>query len=98
MFYRYKANLKVRFYSSHRHVLIIAMVHVIVYLKGQEPSWANPELNVGNYLKKLKNGLKIIHCTLPSCLNFQKSEFSTAHEMNFKHSFKIRRAKSTFVG
>ena len=58
MFYRYKANLKVRFYSSHRHVLIIAMVHVIVYLKGQEPSWANPELNVGNYLKKTQKWTK----------------------------------------
>ena len=27
--------------------------------------------------KELKNGLKIIHFTLPSCQNFQKSEFGS---------------------
>ena len=57
-----------------------------------------PQIKYEKLSKKFKNGLKIVHCTLPSHPNFLKSEFSTAHEMNFKHSFKIWGAKSTFVG
>ena len=52
----------------------------------------------GELSKKLKDGLKTIHCTLPSCQNFQKIKSSIAHETYFKHIFKIRGAKSTFVG
>ena len=36
--------------------------------------WANPKLGI------VKNGLYTIHFTLPSCQNFQKIEFSIAHE------------------
>ena len=67
-------------------------------LKGSEAKWANPQIECRKLSRKLKNGLKIIHCTLPSCPNFQKREFSIAHETQFKHSFKIWGAKSTFVG
>ena len=45
--------------------------------------------------KNLKNEYNL--ATLPSCSNFQKFEFSVAHETHFKHAFKIREANSTFV-
>ena len=67
-------------------------------MKGSEPEWSNPQIEYGELSKKLKNGLKTIHCTLPNCPKFQKCEFPTAHETHFKHNFKIRGAKSTFVG
>ena len=66
-------------------------------LKGLEAKWANPELNVGNCPKSSKMDIQC-HCTLPSCQIFQKIEFSIAHKTHFKHVFKIRGAKSTFVG
>ena len=66
-------------------------------MKGSEAKQANPKLNMENCLKAQK-WTKTIHCTLPSCQNFQKIEFSIAHETHFKHVFKIQGAKSTFVG
>ena len=66
-------------------------------VKGREPEWPNPKLNVGNCLKSSKNGLKIIYFTLPSYLNFQKCEFSVSPKTHFNDVFKIRGANSTFV-
>ena len=34
-----------------------------------------PQINCVELSKKLKNGLKIIHCTLSSCLNFINVNF-----------------------
>ena len=36
---------------------------IINKLKGREPEWPNPKVNVENCLKKLKNGLKITYST-----------------------------------
>ena len=67
-----------------------------IIMKGREPEWPNPKLNAGNS-KKLKNGLKTKHPTLPNHSNFQKCEFnSIAHEMLFSRL--VGGANSTFVG
>ena len=63
-------------------------------MKDREPERPNPKLNEGN-CQKARNGLKIKHPTLPKSLKFQ---FSAAHELHFKHVFKIRGANSIFVG
>ena len=57
------------------------------------------KLNVGNCLKKTQYWTKNHTLyTLPSCLNFQKCEFSIAsHETHFNDVFKIRGANSEFV-
>ena len=60
-------------------------------MKGREPEWPNPmQIECGKLSKKLKNGLKTKHPTLPNHSNFQKCEFSVAPEIHFKHIFKIR--------
>ena len=60
---------------------------ILLQLKGQEQEWPNPKLNAENCLKSKKK--KIKHPTLTNHSNFQKCEISVAHEMYFKHVFKI---------
>ena len=60
----------------------------IIIMKGLEPEWPNPKLNVElESSKKLKYGLKTIHYTLPSCQKLQKCEFSLAHEIHLVNMF-----------
>ena len=64
-------------------ILLDAVDHVshAPQLKGREPEWPNPQIECGILSKKLKNGLKTKHPTLPNHSNFQKCEISVAHEM-----------------
>ena len=50
-------------------------------MKGREPEWPNPQIECRKWSKKLKNGLKTKHPTLPNHSIFQKCEISVAHEM-----------------
>ena len=65
--------------------MIIMIVLIIIEELRNEVGY--PQTKCGELSKKLKNGLKTIHCKLPK---FQKIEFSIAHETHF------RGAKSTF--
>ena len=57
-------------------------------LKGWEPEWSIPQLNLGNDLKCPKNEKKkMVYPLLPKCSNFQITEFSPALETDFESIF-----------
>ena len=62
--------------------------HTTLNLKGWEPEWSIPQLNVWNGLKCPKNeGKKMVYPLLPKCSNFQITEFSPALETDFESIF-----------
>ena len=52
--------------KTNKLIIIINELNLKLKLKGSEARWANPELNVGNYIKWTKN-YTLYSTKLPKC-------------------------------